>query len=326
MNASATENVAFDLRLLRQFAVLAEELHFGRAATRLAMTQPPLTQAIQRLEAALGVRVFERGQRRVRLSAAGEALLPLARRLLADAAAIGPAVQAAADGRAGPLRLAFVSSVAYGPLPAWLNGFRAACPDVQFSLREATLDVQLELFAAGEIDAGLVLHAPGSGLPAFESIPVLEEALVLAVPEGHPVLAGAAPDARDGLARLRWRQVAALPLVIFPRRIAPSLFDALATACRASGHEMQIAQEAIQMQTIVNLVSGGMGVAWVPRSVTQFRRPGVRYARVMGAPAGALACRTSLVWRPDAPPVVRRFVRHVAAVTGQGALAATIPG
>src|SRR5579862_3861180 len=122
----AMADPAFDLRQLRQFAVLAEECYFGRAAARLAMTQPPLTQAIQRLEAALGARLFERSQRRVALSPAGTALLPLARRLLDDAAGLGLAVQAAAAGLAGQLRLAFVSSIAYGPLPGWLSGFRSA--------------------------------------------------------------------------------------------------------------------------------------------------------------------------------------------------------
>jgi DNA-binding transcriptional LysR family regulator len=304
----------FDLRQLRQFAVLAEELHYGRAAARLAMTQPPLTQAIQRLEGALGVVLFERSPRRVRLSPAGEALLPLARRLLDEAATVAAAVRAASEGSTGRLRLAFVSSVAYGPLPGWLSGFRAQSPGVVLALREATQDVQLELFAAGEIDAGLMVHAPGAAPAGFDAVRVVDEALVLAVPEGHRLLARApAAAARDGLARLRWREVAGEPLVIFPRHISPSLFDALAAAGRASGHEMRIAQQAIQMQTIVNLVSGGMGVAWVPESVTQFRRPGVRYARVTGAPAGALQCETSLVRRPGAPPVVERFVGHVTA-------------
>jgi DNA-binding transcriptional LysR family regulator len=99
--------------------------------------------------------------------------------------------------------------------------------------------------------------------------------------------------------------------VIFPRQIAPSLFDALVSAYHASGHTMRIAQQAIQMQTIVNLVSGGMGVAWVPESLTQLQRPGVRYVRVDAAPGGAPRCETSLVWPAGASPVVRRFVEHV---------------
>jgi DNA-binding transcriptional LysR family regulator len=300
----------FDLRQLRQFTVLAEECHFGRAAARLAMTQPPLTQAIQRLEAALGARLFERSQRRVALSPAGEVLLPLARKLLEGADALAPAVRAAAAGLSGQLRLAFVSSVTYGPLPAWLSGFRAAYPDVALSLREATLDVQLELFAAGEIDAGFVLHAPGAVPPGFEHVRVIDEALVMALPEGHAAWKASAAAA-PATARLRWRDVRAEPLVIFPRNIAPSLFDALVSAYHAGGQTLRIAQQAIQMQTIVNLVSGGMGVAWVPESLTHLQRAGVRYARVSGLPGQALRCETSLVWRAGAAPVVERFVEHV---------------
>jgi DNA-binding transcriptional LysR family regulator len=111
--------------------------------------------------------------------------------------------------------------------------------------------------------------------------------------------------------RLRWRDVHAEPLVIFPRQIAPSLFDALVSAYHAGGDTMRIAQQAIQMQTIVNLVSGGMGVAWVPESLTHLQRAGVRYARVTGLPGQALRCETSLVWRAGAAPVVARFVEHV---------------
>jgi DNA-binding transcriptional LysR family regulator len=301
----------FDLRQLRQFAVLAEECHFGRAAARLAMTQPPLTQAIQRLETALGARLFERTQRRVALSPAGEALLPLARKLLDGADALAPAVRAAAAGLSGQLRLAFVSSVTYGPLPAWLSGFRAAYPDVALSLREATLDVQLELFAAGEIDAGFVLHAPGAAPPGFEHVRVIDEALVMALPQGHAAWAALTEGAAGTMPRLRWRAVRAEPLVIFPRQIAPSLYDALVAAYHAGGETMRVAQQAIQMQTIVNLVSGGMGVAWVPESLTHLQRAGVRYARVTGLRGQPLRCETSLVWRGGAAPVVGRFVEHV---------------
>lgn len=132
-----------ELRALRQFVAVAEELHFGRAAARLSMTQPPLTQAIQALEQRLGLQLFERTRRTVRLLASGAALLDAARRVLADAAALPAAVQAAARGDSRRLRLAFVSSIAYGPLPHWLRSFRATHPGVRLDLREATLDVQM---------------------------------------------------------------------------------------------------------------------------------------------------------------------------------------
>lgn len=294
-----------ELRPLRQFVALAEELHFGRAAARLHMTQPPLTQAIQQLERTLGAPLFERTQRRVALAPAGAALLPLVRRLLQQADELPRRAQAAAAGRAGRLRLAFVSSVSYGPLPGWLSGFRAAQPEVAVELREATLDVQLDAFAAGEIDAGFVLHAQGAAPPGLAALQVLREPLVLALPDTHPLAARRT---------LPFDRIAAEPLVIFPRAIAPSLFDAVVGHYRAMGATPAIAQEAIQMQTIVNLVSAGLGVAWVPASLMQLQRPGVVYRPLSGAP---LACETSLVWAEPAAPVVQRFVGHV-----QGAVAA----
>jgi len=290
-----------ELRPLRQFVVLAEELHFGRAALRLHMTQPPLTQAMQSLERTLGAPLFVRSQRKVTLSPAGEALLEPVRRLLHAAEDLPRLAQAAAAGLSGRLRLAFVSSIAYGPLPEWLRSFRAAHPEVLLQLREATLDVQLDAFATGEIDAGFVLHAEAAAPPGLAAWRALREPLVMALPASHPLA---------GRETLDFDLVAGAPLVIFPRVIAPSLFDAVLGAYRARGHTPRIAQEAIQMQTIVNLVSAGIGVAWVPASLMQLKRPGVEYVPLAGTP---LRCDTSLVWRESAPPAVARFVAHVQA-------------
>ncbi len=290
-----------DLRALRQFVAVAEELHFSRAAARLSMTQPPLTQAIQTLERRLGVLLFERTRRTVRLSASGAALLDSARRLLADAAALPAAVQAAARGDSGRLRLAFVSSIAYGPLPLWLRGFRETQPGVRLDLREATLDVQGAAFAAGEIDAGFVLHALEAAPAGFEAQLVLSEAMWLALPEG---------SAAAGRARVRAADMRDMPLLTFPRAAAPSLYDAIFAAQRALGWTPDVAQEAIQMQTLVNLVSAGMGAAWVPESVTRLQRPGVVYRSVVNC---KLRAQTSLIWTAPAAPVVQRFVAHVRA-------------
>lgn len=290
-----------ELRALRQFVAVAEELHFGRAAARLHMTQPPLTIAIRQLESQLGAALFERTRRSVRLTAAGQALLPRARRLLADAESLAPLVRAAAQGAWGRLRLGFVSTIGFGPLPGWLKSFREAHPDVELALHEATLDVQLQGFAAGALDAGFVLHAPGAVPLDFEFHTVLREPLVLALPSDH------------GLARRRRLALGDVfrePLVIFPRAIAPSLYDAVLALYSARRAAPRIAQEAIQMQTIVNLVSAGMGVAWVPESVTKLQRPGVVYRPMRAA---ALACETSLVWTASPAPVVERFVGHVRA-------------
>src|SRR5512140_1052895 len=132
-----------DLRAWRQFLAVAELLHFGRAARRLAITQPPLTQAIQKLEARLGAALFERTRRSVALTPAGAALVEPVRQLLGQAGALPAVAREAAGGQRGTLRLGFVSTVGFGPLPGWLRGFREARPGVVVRLQEATSDVQL---------------------------------------------------------------------------------------------------------------------------------------------------------------------------------------
>ena len=302
-----------DLRLWRQFVAVAEELHFGRAARNLHMTQPPLTQGIAQLELLLGVRLFERSKRQVRLSVAGNALLPKVRDLLAQAQELPAVAHAAATGEAGRLRLAFVSTVGYTFLPQWVRGFRAAFPAVQLELLEATGDVQADAFTRGAIDAGFVLHAPHFAPAERQCLRVTSEPLTLALPAQHPLaLRALAPSLQEVLRH---------PLVIFPRHIAPSLHDAIFGLYHRSGAVPDVAQEANQMQTIVNLVSAGLGVAWVPASVRQFQRTGVVYRNLRAgrrtAPAdgdAGICCETSLVWRPDnGNPALMRFVAFVQA-------------
>jgi DNA-binding transcriptional LysR family regulator len=289
-----------ELRLWRQFAMVAQELHFGRAAARLHMTQPPLTQAIAQLERLLGVSLFERTKRSVQLTATGQTLLPQALDLLQRAHDLTVAAQAAAAGAAGRLKLGFVSTVGYALLPQWVMAFRQAFPAVQLDLVEATGDVQLPSLERGEIDAGFMLHAPGFAPAQLQRRVVASEPLVLALPEQHPLLA---------LQPLRLQDVWSAPLVTFPRHIVPSLFDAIFGMYHAAEQSPRIAQEAIQMQTIVNLVSAGLGLAWVPASVQQFQRPGVVYRSVQGL---VPQCETSLVWARSSP-VLERFLEFAPA-------------
>jgi DNA-binding transcriptional LysR family regulator len=295
-----------ELRAWRQFLMLSETLHFGRAAQRLHMTQPPLTQAIQQLERRIGAPLFERTRRSVALAPAGAALVEPVRRLLASAAALPAMARSAMAGESGRIRLGFVSTVGFGPLPAWLRAFRDAHPGITIELREATGDVQLEAFARSELDAGFLLHAPGR-LPdpaaRLHGLSLGIEPMVLALPEAESW-------ARSQ--RLKPAELLAQPLVIFPRPIAPSLYDAVLAFHHRHGVAPVIAQEAIQMQTIVNLVSAGLGVALVPQAVTQLQRPGVVYRALPRALAdGAPKCETSLVWPDDALPAVLRFVEFV---------------
>jgi DNA-binding transcriptional LysR family regulator len=301
-----------DLRAWRQFVAVAEELHFGKAAMRLHMTQPPVTQAIAQLEKTLGVMLFDRTRRRVVLTPAAEALLPNVRELLQRAQALPLRARSAAAGEIGRIRLAFVSTVGFEQLPAWVREFRVLCPEVALELVEATGDVQLDLLARQEIDAGLMLHSPGGASPGLERLAVNLEPLVLAVPEQHPMATAATLMLEDVLAQ---------PLVLFPRRIVPSLHDAITALYHEAGRVPDIAQEAIQMQTIVNLVSAGIGVAWVPESVMQFRRSGVVYrmAHEFALQPSQQAvllpgCETSLIWFATVVnPALARFIEFVGA-------------
>ncbi|HXA46965.1 MAG TPA: LysR substrate-binding domain-containing protein [Burkholderiaceae bacterium] len=288
-----------ELRQLRYFVTVAEELHFGRAAIRLHMTQPPLSQTIQALEAALGTPLFARNNRNVALTPAGTALLPEARRILLQTQALPDLAQRAAAGEIGRLSLAFVSTADYSVLPAFLREFRAAFPQVQIDLREATSDVQLDDLLQGRIDAGLLIPPLSEKAQIdLDYAPVLSEPLIVAAPQGLKALRGKKPLA---LADLR-----AQPLIIFPRRIAPALHDAILACFHEAGLTPHIAQEAIQMQTIVGLVSAGMGIALVPQSVSNLQRPGVEYRALAGKPP---VVETGLAWRHDNhSPVLRAFL------------------
>ncbi|WP_323071757.1 LysR family transcriptional regulator [Mycetohabitans endofungorum] len=300
--------MSFDLRQLRYFVTLAEEQHFSRAAARLAMTQPPLSQAIRLLEDALGVRLFERTKRSVELTSVGAALLPEVRRVLAAADALAPLARSLAQGETGVLALAFVSSADYGLLPGLLRQFGERFPRVRLQLLEATSDVQIDELVAGRIDAGIVIPPiPPRHAAALSYLPIAREPLIVAM---SCELAQALDTAYDQ-AEIELAQFADVPLVIFPRRLAPAFYDIIMGCYKAAGVVPRIGQEAIQMQTIVSLVSAGMGVALVPQSLHNLQRTGVVYRALRGA---LPVIETGLVWRTgDVSPVLASFIDVVRA-------------
>ncbi|MCG1053826.1 LysR family transcriptional regulator [Mycetohabitans sp. B5] len=300
--------MSFDLRQLRYFVTLAEEQHFSRAAARLAMTQPPLSQAIRLLEDALGVRLFERTKRSVELTPVGAALLPEVRRVLAAADALAPLARSLAQGETGVLALAFVSSADYGLLPGLLRQFVERFPRVRLQLLEATSDVQIDELVAGRIDAGIVIPPiPPRHAAALSYLPIAREPLIVAM---SCELAQALDTAYDQ-AEIELAQFADVPLVIFPRRLAPAFYDIIMVCYKAAGVVPRIGQEAIQMQTIVSLVSAGMGVALVPQSLHNLQRTGVVYRALRGA---LPVIETGLVWRTgDVSPVLASFIDVVRA-------------
>ena len=255
-----------DLRRLRYFVAVAEELHFGRAARRLNVSQPPLSVQIRTLEREIGTPLLIRTQRRVELTEAGRVLLEEARRLLDQAEAAVVHARRAAEGAVGRLTIGFVSTVDYSILPPLVRRFRQKHPGIALKLLELTGDRQQALLQSGELDLGLsILPSPASSLTMR---PVFREPLIAAVPTNHPLA---------GRRRIALRSLAAEAFVQFPRELAPGLYDLAIAACQKAGFTPHLAQEAIQMQTILGLVAAGLGVALVPRCMSKLQRPDVRY-------------------------------------------------
>lgn len=302
-----------ELRQLRYFVAVAEEKHFGRAAQRLNMTQPPLSQTIFAFEDMLGTPLFVRTKRSVALTAAGLALLPEAQRLLQQAQALPDIARRAANGASGLLSLSFISTADYSILPPLLKQFRSTYPQVQIDLREATTDIQLDNLVDGKIDIGLLLPPfTDKANQVLDYMPVLSEPLIAAVPSG--IWAEDQPIGLQALVKL--------PLVIFPRHISPSFYDTILRCFHEAGATPHIAQEAIQMQTIVGLVSAGMGIALVPQSVSNLKRPGVDY---LPLDSKAPLIETGLAWRRDNPsPVLHAFLSLAATTTSAATHSTTL--
>ncbi|GAY24595.1 LysR family transcriptional regulator [Sphingobium fuliginis] len=291
-----------DLRQLNHFLAVAEELHFGRAAERLGMTQPPLSQSIMALERELGAPLFTRTKRQVALTPFGRQWLEHVRPAVgavADLAAVARRLQA---GTVGRIVLSFVSSADYSILPALVRRYANAFPRVDMTLVEATSDVQVEALVEGRTDAGLLIP-PASGLPAaIDYRPLLREPLVAAVPENW-VKDGSLLVEDGRLAGEGWLDQ---PLLLFPRHVAPTFHDLVIDHYRAQGREPHVRQRAIQMQTIISLVSADMGLALVPASLRNLARTGVRYLPLAGL---APMLETGLAWRrSDEAPTLRALL------------------
>lgn len=302
-----------ELRQLRHFAAVADELHFGRAAERLGMTQPPLSQSIQRFESELGVRLFERTHRSVELTPVGAQLLPMVKDVLARADQLPALAQRLLLGDAGQVRLAFVTTADYGVLPGLLRRYGADYPKVRVQLLEATSDLQVDAIISGELDAGIVIGAGEPALPsALEYLPLHRERLMLAIPSA---LAQGRANERAGAELAIF---ADQPLIIFPRRVAPRLHDAITGCFAARNLEPRLGQEAIQMQTIVSLVSAGLGIAMVPESLRNLHRTGVRYLALEGETP---VIESGLIWRrSNTLSTLRNLVGTAQAMTAQAGL------
>src|SRR4029077_11075254 len=256
-----------ELRQLRHFIAVAERLHFGQAAATVGITQPPLSRSIQDLERRIGVKLLSRTRRHVELTNEGAAFLQEAKQIVGLLEAAVLQVQQMAAGERGRLAVGFIPLADYGVLPSVLKAFRASHPKITLALREMLSPEQLTALASKELDVGLVIP-PLSG-QEFEHLVLQRERFVVALPAGHLLARGRCP--------LEACRLAPEPFVQVPRDRSPGLHDKITRLTAAAGFAPHVAQEAIQMQTVVSLVSSGLGVALVPSSVANLGRQGVVY-------------------------------------------------
>ncbi|MDX5517378.1 MULTISPECIES: LysR substrate-binding domain-containing protein [Stenotrophomonas] len=256
-----------ETRLLQQFIAVAEELHFNRAAERLHMAQPPLSQAIRKLEGAVGAPLFERTPRSVALTPAGAAFLETARRTVQSLEEGVAQTRRVAQGMEGHLTLTFINIAPYASLLQALRHFRELNPGIAFTMREATTQEQVNALEQGEADIGF-MRTPGTTTPHLRMERLLSERICVALPAGHPLAAKAGID----LALLRDEA-----FVASPRTLGKGFHDQLIGLCQTAGFVPDIVQHGRQMQTLIALVAAGFGIALLPASLATETREDVMF-------------------------------------------------
>lgn len=288
-----------DLRHLRYFLAVAEEQHVTRAAERLGIQQAPLSQQIKALERELNAQLFRRKPRGVELTAAGQALRKEALAILESVELAVSTTQRVARGEAGSLRIGLTTSACFHPFPSQaIRSFREAYPQVTIQFEQNSTPALIERLQGGQIDAGIIRTALGQ--PAgIEILPLIEEAMVVALPTGHPLAVRRS---------LTLKAIEQETFIGYPRAAGAGLYDAVIAACMANGFSPKIGYDSPQIVSTLNLVAAAMGVAVVPASMQRLHLDGVTYRPLSGAlqPRGLL----NLATRPDpgATPVVQAFL------------------
>ncbi len=290
-----------NLRRLRYFVAVADELHFGRAAARLHMAQPPLSQQIRRLETELATTLFDRSTRRVALTEAGRLLYPEAQKLLAASASIERRLGDLRTGDVGVLRLGFVDSAAYEVMPRFLRSYRLEYPRVDYELHSLSSDEQRAALVAAEIDLGIGRTAGAEDSDQVAATRFLDEQLVLGVGAGHRL---------SGQQTTSLHELAGEAFIGFDREVSPSLFGELRAMFDVADVDYDPIIEATEYTTILGLVASGQGIAIVPAGVQTFKPPDLRYLELTdrGARSSLL-----LLHRTDTSPLVD----HALALVGE---------
>lgn len=271
-NAGWMQDIAFmKTHLLRYFVVLAEERHFGRAAQRLCITQPPLSTALKTLEEDLGVVLVERDAKHVTLTPAGDAFLLEARKVLAQMQRAADVVRSVAQGAQGRLDVGITGSMVYRNVPQYCNAFQLRRPQVELCMHEMSTGEQLRALASGDIDVGFL----NIGYPPdeLELLPLESETLVACLPQSH---------ALAGDADLDLQQLAHEDFVMFARDVSPANYDNVIACMHQEGIHPRTTHAARQWLTVVALVSTGCGVALVPACMERAGINGVRFVPLRG--------------------------------------------
>lgn len=292
-----------ELRHLKYFVAVAEELHFGKAAKRLHIAQPPLSRQVMDLERELGVKLFDRSRRSIQLTDAGRYFLNEARQVLSHVGRAAETAGRISRGQAGRLTIGFVGSVIHTFLPVGLRTYRERFPDVALELQELNTAEQLKSLHGGRIDIGFLYL--GARDPALASKTLTLAPLLAVLPAKHPL---------SSRRSLHIRDLAREPFIANTRSTEPVVRDAFISMCHAAGFSPGIAQEAGQVQTVLGLVASGLGVCLLPDFIRNIERPGVRYIPLSGPPH---AVKLAVVWRSDDPsPLVRSFVSVIESTAG----------
>lgn len=260
-----------ELRQLKYFLVLAEELHFSRAAQRLAISQPPLSVAIRQLEEELGAQLFERTSKEVRLTAAGKHLRGQAQEIMEQALRVKQDMRAIAEGMQGSIRLGFVGSAIYRGLPEALEGFRARHPRVRIDMLELNSAEQIAALQQERLDLGL-LHAtrPAAGL---QSQTLVSEPFMACLPAAH---------ALAGLRTLKVRQLAGERMVLFSRQVSPDYHQQIWQICQSEGFTPELHHEVRHWLSVLSMVSLRQGVSLVPSCLQRVGFPGLAFVPIQG--------------------------------------------
>ncbi|MEM8808594.1 MAG: LysR family transcriptional regulator [Cyanobacteria bacterium P01_G01_bin.38] len=287
-----------ELRDLRYFVAVAENLHFGRAAERLHMTQPALSRQIRALEVELEVQLFRRTKRSVQLTIAGQAFLKEARQILYQSEQAVSTTRRVARGEMGELRLSFTPSALRHVLPKIVRAFRDRYPDVQLTMTErCTLD-QVEAFRASQIDVGF-LYPPVDD-KRLTITPLRTEPLVIALPQDYPLATRP---------HLKLSDLAAEPFILHPRLEGPYLYDQIIQLCEQAGFRPNVVQEAVASQTRIGLVAAGMGITFVPETLKDTVDSTVVYRKLKGV---SLSLELAIARRQDnLSPIVQHFLNIV---------------